>query len=187
MKYIVVVAFFTFSFVLQKPTHQEENRYVYGVRISTGANSQMLSFIAKRYDGMGNLKAQRIYSDKDEFIKVVAGFWPSPFNPSKTNYFELYQVFGGVYVNDTINAKISYCPALDSLWKIRFSEWPHHGYNEPGWSLSKFRPSLEQESYLSKRYNIKELDFEFIVDTNFFKLLQDVSNPEWIAAYKSLY
>lgn len=184
MKYIIATLFLGILLLSNTFKQQTADRYVYGVRISTGANSQMLSFIAKRYDAYGTFKAQR---DKDEFIKVVAGFWPSPFNPQKINYFDQYEIFGGVYVNDTIKAKISYCPALDSLWKIRFSEWPHHGYNEPGWSLSKFRPSLLQEEYLTKRYNFKQLDFDYIIDTNFFKLLQDVTNPEWIANYKSLY
>lgn len=164
-----------------------EMRYVFGVRISTGTNSQMVSFIAKKMTLDGTVKAQRYFTDQAEFIKVVSGFWPSPFNPKKINYFEKYEVFGGVYVNDTINAKISYCPAMDSLWKIRFSEWPQHGYNEAGWSLDKYRPSLKQEEYLSKRYNFKQLDFDYIVDTNFFNLLRDVGDPEWVMNYRSLY
>lgn len=187
MKLAILTLFFASTVYFQKTDIQESDRFVYGVKISTGANSQILSFIAMKYNAYGILKSQRVFTNKDEFIKVVAGFWPSPFNPTKTNYFDQYNVFGGVYVNDTINAEVSYCPALDSLWKLRFSEWPQHGYNEPGWSLSKYRPSLKQEEYLSKRYHFKQIDFEYIVDTNFFRLLYDVTDPEWIANYKSLY
>ncbi len=170
-----------------KSADQTEMRYVFGVRIATGANSQLVSYIAQKYSADGILRGQRMFSNKDEFIKVVAGFWPSPFNPGKIDYFELNEIEGGVYVNDTIQAKIAYCPALDSLWKIRFSDWPHHGYNEQGWSLDKYRPSLKQEEYLAKRYHIRSLDLDFIVDTNFFQLLKDVSDPTWISNYRSLY
>lgn len=186
MKLILLLLPAVLWFVPQQ-VDQSEMRYVYGVRISTGANSQLVTYIAKKYSVDGGLKAQRIFTDQAEFIKVVSGFWPSPFNPQKINYFEKYDVFGGVYVNDTIHAKIPYCPAMDSLWKIRFSEWPHHGYNEQGWSLDKYRPSLKQEAYLANRYHFKQLDFEYIVDTNFWKLLKDVSDPEWVSNYRSLY
>ena len=39
------------------------------------------------------------------------------------------------------------------------------GKNEAGWSLGKSRPGLKQEEYFAKRYNIKQLDFDYVVDT----------------------
>jgi hypothetical protein len=170
-----------FSFSIEKPP---TFKYVFGARISTGSNSQMVSYIAMKYSEDGILRGTRVYTSKDEFIKVLSGYWPSPFNPNKIDYFKQNKVMGGVFVNDTIRAEVGYCPALDSLWKIRFSDWPYQGRNEPGWSLNRTRPSLKQEEYLVKRYNIKQFDFDYIVDTNFWNLLYDVTDSTWIENYK---
>jgi len=183
VKYGVLLFLLLFSVSFSKvkpPTYQ----YVFGARISTGANSSVVSFVAMKYSDDGILRAKRYYTNKDEFIKVLSGYWPSPFNPNKTDYFKANHVIGGVFVNDTFRVEIGYCPSLDSLWKIRFSDWPFHGKNEAGWSLNKMRPSLKQEEYLAKRYNIKQLDFDYIVDTNFWKLLYDVNDSTWIENYK---
>ncbi|TSJ41688.1 hypothetical protein [Fluviicola chungangensis] len=163
---------------------QPAYRVVFGVRIATGVNSSVVSFVAMKYSDDGILRAKRYFTSKDEFIKVLSGYWPSPFNPDKTDYFKLNNIVGGVFVNDTIRAEIGYCPALDSLWKIRFSDWPYVGRNEAGWSLNRIRPSLKQEEYLANRYHIKQLDFDYIVDTNFWKLMYDVTDTTWIENYK---
>ncbi|MNU73038.1 hypothetical protein D3C71_625130 [compost metagenome] len=178
---LFILMIFGFSFSEVK---QPSSKVVFGVKISTGTNSSLVSFVAMRYSGDGVLRAKRIYTSKDEFIKVLSGYWPSPFNPQKIDYFKENNVMGGVFVNDTIRIEVGYCPALDSLWKIRFSDWPYKGWNQAGWSLNKSRPGLKQEEYLSKRYNIKQLDFDYIVDTNFWNLLYDVTDSTWISNYK---
>lgn len=178
---LFIVMIFGCSFLEVK---QPAFKVVFGVKISTGANSTLVSYIAMRYSDDGVLRAKRIYTSKDEFIKVLSGYWPSPFNPQKIDYFKENNVMGGVFVNDTIRIEVGYCPALDSLWKIRFSEWPYKGWSQAGWSLNKSRPSLKQEEYLAKRYHIKQLDFDYIVDTNFWNLLYDVTDSTWISNYK---
>ena len=183
VKYCILILLLLFSFSFSK-VDQPSYRIVFGARISIGANSRVVSFVAMRYSNDGILRAKRVFTSKDEFIKVLSGYWPSPFNPGKIDYFKQNKIVGGVFVNDTIRAEIAYCPALDSLWKIRFSDWPYHGKNEAGWSLGRIRPSLKQEEYLAKRYNIKQLDFDYIVDTCFWKLLYDVTDSTWIENYK---
>ena len=178
---LILICLFSLSFSEVKPPPV---RYVFGARISIGVNSSMVSFVAMKYSADGILRAKRVYTSKDEFIKVLSGYWPSPFNPGRIDYFKANKIVGGVFVNDTIRVEIGYCPSLDSLWKIRFSDWPYHGHNEAGWSLDKTRPSLKQEKYLADRYHIKQLDFDYIVDTNFWKLLYDVTDPKWIEEYK---
>jgi hypothetical protein len=178
---LIIVCLFSLSFSEVKPP---AFRYVFGARIAIGVNSSMVSFVAMKYSNDGILRAKRYYTSKDEFIKVLSGYWPSPFNPEKIEYFKENKIIGGVFVNDTIHMEVGYCPSLDSLWKLRFSDWPYHGRNEAGWSLSKTRPGPKQEEYLAKRYNIKQLDFDYIVDTNFWKLLYDVTDPKWIEEYK---
>ncbi|WP_343606293.1 hypothetical protein [Fluviicola sp.] len=173
--------FFSFAF---SDVKQPSSRVIFGAKISTGPNSTMVSFVAMRYSSDGVLRAKRYYTSKDEFIKVLSGYWPSPFNPQRIDYFKENKVMGGVFVNDTIRVEIGYCPALDSLWKIRFSDWPYKGWNEAGWSLNRMRPGLKQEEYIAKRYHIKQLDFDYIVDTNFWQLLYDVTDSTWISNYK---
>ncbi len=183
MKYclLFLLLLFSFSFSKVKPPSY---RVVFGAKISTGANSSVVSFVAMKYSDDGILRAKRFFTSKDEFIKVLSGYWPSPFNPGRVDYFKQNKIVGGVFVNDTMLVEIGYCPSLDSLWKIRFSDWPYMGRNEAGWSLNRTRPSLKQEEYLAKRYNIKQLDFDYVVDTNFWKLLYDVTDSVWIENYK---
>lgn len=164
---------------------QSEDRVAFGVRISTEANSSVVGFIALKYSSDGMLRAKRVFTSPEEFIKVLAGFWPSPFNPGRINYFEYYQIPGGVYRDSITRKDYAYCPAFDSLWKIRFSDWPYNNRPlEAGWSLNRYRPSLKQEKYLCDRYNIKHLDFDYITDTSFWQLMRDVSDSAWIENYK---
>jgi hypothetical protein len=162
-----------------------ENRIVFGVRIAMGSNSQMTSFIALRYSPDGILRGKQNFT-KDDFIRVLSGYWPSPFNPKRINYFEQENVFGGVYVNDTFLQKVPYCPALDSLWKIRYSDYPFRGSTESGWSNGLYKPTAAQEKYLIDRYHIKHLDQDYFIDTNFWVLLRDVSDSAWVANYQGI-
>lgn len=161
------------------------DRVVFGVRIAMSSNSQMTSFVALRYSPDGVLREKRNFT-RDDFIRVLSGFWPSSFNPKRINYFEKENVFGGVYVNDTLLQKIPYCPAFDSLWKIRFSDYPFRGGNESGWSGGLYKPTLAQQQYLIDRYHIRHIDQDYFIDSNFWVLLRDVSDSAWIANYRSI-
>lgn len=163
-----------------------ETRVVFGVRIAMESNSQMTSYVALLYSQEGILRRKSTFK-KDDFIRMLSGFWPSPFNPKRINYFEQENVFGGVYVNDTLLEKIPYCPAFDSLWKIRWSDYPFRGSTDNfGWSNGLYRPTETQEKYLIDRYRIRHLDFDYFIDTNFWILLRDVSDTAWIRNYRSL-
>jgi len=163
------------------------DRVVFGVRISVGANSQIVSYVAMRYSPDGVLREKRNYTH-DEFIRVVSGDWPSSYNPKKQNLFELNGVQGGVIYNDTFKKSYPYCPAFDSLWKIRYSDYPFKGGERSGtgWSLGIYSPSLKQQKYIADHYHIKYLDTDFIIDTNFWQLLKDVQDSAWISSYKNL-
>lgn len=163
------------------------DRVVFGVRVAMVANSQLVSYVAMRYSPDGILREKRNYT-RDEFIRVVSGDWPSNFNPKRINYFEENGVPGGVIYNDTFKKSYPYCPAFDSLWKIRYADYPFKGgeLSGTGWSLGIYTPSLKQVKYVSDRYHIKYMDTEFIVDTNFWQLLKDVQDSAWISSYRNL-
>ena len=163
----------------------EGGRVVFGVRVAMGQNSEMTSFIAIRYSADGFLREQKTFR-QDDFIKVLSGFWPSSFNPERINYFEQENVPGGVLTDSITKKNYPYCPAMDSLWKLRFSDYPFRGGNESGWSLGMYKPSLKQEKFLSDRYHIAHMDIDYFIDTNFWVLLRDVSDSAWVLNYRSL-
>jgi hypothetical protein len=55
-----------------------------------------------------------------------------------------------------------------------------------GWSNKLHKPAPKQEVFLYNNYNIKQIDADFFLDTNFWKLMNDVIDPVWINNYKSL-
>jgi len=183
MRIALIVICWVFATALLAPP--KETRVVFGVRIAMGQNSQMTSFIAMRYGTDGSLREKKLFQ-QDEFIKVLSGYWPSPFNPKRINYFEQENIFGGVLVDSVLKKNYPYCPAFDSLWKIRFSDYPFRGSSETGWSLGMYKPSLKQEKFLADRYHIDHLDLDYVIDTNFWVLLRDVTDSMWIANYRSI-
>lgn len=183
MRSVIVIALWVLGSSVLLP--QQEGRVVFGVRIAMSANSTMTSFVAMRYSADGILREQKSFY-RDDFIRVISGYWPSSFNPKRINYFEQENVLGGVLYDSTTLQQYPYCPAIDSLWKIRFSDYPFRGGNETGWSLDMYKPSLKQEKYLVDRYHIKHLDLDYVIDTNFWILLRDVSDSLWIMNYRSI-
>jgi hypothetical protein len=163
---------------------KEIARSVFGVRIAFQANSAYTTFVCFLDNG-------RVYTNKrivsqDEFIKIASGYWPSIYNPKRINYFEERTLACGVDVDSFSRKTSTYCPSFDSLWKIRFSTYPYQGSSEEGWSNKLHKPAPPQEIYLYNNYGIKQIDADFFLDTNFWKLLNDVVDPVWINNYKSL-
>ncbi len=161
------------------------NRPVFGVKVSIGANSQITTFVAYNYNGRVLTKKRVL--DRETFVKFVSGHWPSIYNPYKKDYFAEHNINCALITDELTNKKIIECLPIDSLWKIRFSTYPFQHNIEKGWSNKYHKPSPKQEIYLSNNYGVNHIDGDFFLDTNFWKILQDVSDPIWIANYKSLY
>jgi hypothetical protein len=164
---------------------KEIARSVFGVRVAFQANSSYTTFVCFLDNGRV-LTNKRVVS-QDEFIKIVSGYWPSIYNPKRINYFEERNIGCGVAI-DSFNPKLTntFCPSIDSLWKIRFSTYPYRSSAEDGWSNKLHKPSPAQEIYLYNNYGIRQIDADFFLDTNFWKLMNDVVDPTWIRNYKSL-
>lgn len=164
---------------------ERKDRSVFGVRVAMGPNSQLTSFIAIRYSYDGILREKRNYSQSD-FIRILSGDWPSIFNPTKKNLFQEHGIVGGVYYNDTIKKSFPYCPVFDSLWKLRYSDYPMRNGSEKGWSNGLYKPTSNQEIFLLEVYHLKQMDFDYVTDTNFWALLRDMSDTVWIKKYKAI-
>ena len=157
---------------------------VFGVRVSIGANSQINTFVC--FLNNGRVLTKKKIFDKESFIKIISGYWPSIYNPHRINYFEENNIGCGVEIDSITTKPISLCNPFDSLWKIRFSTYPFQHNTEMGWSNKMHKPSSKQEIYLYDRYNVGYVDADFFLDTNFWRILRDVEDTAWIDNYKSL-
>ncbi|MEX2484023.1 MAG: hypothetical protein WED10_05680 [Brumimicrobium sp.] len=156
------------------------NDVKFGVKIGllpTGGLTQFAIFYYKN-----NRLSGRQPITKKELVNICTGKWPIPRTTKFYDFFEEQQFY-----NDSLKENIiDYGAAIDSLWKVRFSEHPLQEGLEKGWSQGDFRPSLKQQEYIFNRYGVRGYDQDYFSDSSFYKLLKDVVDPEWIAHYKSL-
>jgi len=157
---------------------------VFGVAFGYNQMNEFYHLVA--YQRVGTNLINKMVLRRDQFIYYFSGYYPSRYNPTRINYFDEYHIAGGIFIDTVSGEKIPFCPALDSLWKIRYSEYPVQGGNEHGWSNGDFNPSENQMNYLRTRYHIPDLHNSYILDTNFIHLLQDVMDSTWVENYKAL-
>jgi hypothetical protein len=159
-------------------------RGIFGVKIGVQATGQ-LYFLQAFINNGRTITHQRLLT-KDEFTKFASGYWPSIYNPNRFDYLHEYKLYCGLALDTASQQKHCYCLPLDSLWKIRFSNFPFNNNSETGWSRLPFKPSASQEEYLKDRYNVNNLNVSYFIDEKFWLLLKDVQDPIWVKQYKSL-
>lgn len=184
MKFKVLLLALGVYFMCSSITFKTHYRPVFGVRISIGANSQITTFVCYTHNGR-SLVNKRIM-DKETFVKIVSGYWPSPYNPKKQDFFQANNINCKIEVDPITRKTAPNCIPLDSLWKIRFSTFPFRGRAGRGWSNQMHKPSLKQAKYISNRYGVDQIDGQFFMDTSFWLLMHDVLDEDWINNYKSL-
>jgi hypothetical protein len=172
------------AFLFLSVQFRSEIRTVFGVRVAYQSTGQMITLVAFFSDG--KMQSHRKILTLKEFIHYASGDWPSIYNRNRIDLFKLNDVPGGVYQDSITLQKIPYCFAIDSLWKLRFDRYPFQGNGEMGWSQEQFLPSSQQQKFLYKHYDMDHIDTKFFIDTNFWKLLRDVCDPEWVEQYKNL-
>lgn len=162
----------------------EPSRPVFGVQVNMQTNSKMYLLVA--YIHNGRALTHRKIMNMDEFVKIASGFWPSVYNPKKMNLLEMHSLPCGLETDPITNKKTPGCGPLDSLWKLRYSDYPFNNGREKGWSSELYKPSSKQAIYLYKNYGIYDIDFSPFIDSNFWKIMQDVQDPAWIKQYRAL-
>ncbi len=157
---------------------------VFAVRVAPQATGDMVTIMAYFNNGTNNTYKKPL--SLKEFCFFASGEWPSVYNRNRINLFELNGVVGGVLPNEFTNKPTyPYCPSLDSLWKLRFNEYPYLGESRgDGWSQDKWLPGKRQMNYLTDNYGVGTLDAHYFADTSFWKILRDVMDPEWIENYR---
>ncbi len=164
--------------------YSEPVRAVFGVRIAIQANSGLTTFVC--FLDNGRTLSQRKILSQREFVYIASGKWPSIYNPQRRNYFEERNLTIGIYTDSFSFQETDYCVPCDSLWKLRFSRFPFNTVNESGWSNEKYRPSDLQEKYLFEAYNVRNIDADYFLDSNFWKILSDVQDGRWVLNYKAI-
>lgn len=162
----------------------KELKPVFGVQIRHMHTTKMYSFVAFLDNGL-ELTYRKVLSD-DDFVKFASGYWPSIYNPQRINLFEENEVGCGMFKDSLLLKALPYCFPVDSLWKIRYSEYPFLGHTEAGWSGDYTKPSVRQAKYLEENYLVKDVNQDYFLDTNLWKILRDVRDPEWIENYQAL-
>ena len=162
-----------------------ESRPVFGVNVAIGANSKITTFVC--YVNNGRVLTKKKLMDSDTFVKIASGYWPSVYNPLRKDYFEENNIDCSLLTDEITQKKIVGCVPIDSLWKIRFATYPFKHNTTVGWSNKYNKPSPGQEKYLFNRYGINHIDGDYFIDTSFWLLMKDVTDPQWIANYKSIH
>lgn len=124
----------------------------------------------------------------DEFVKCMAGILETKANPDKENFFEKYGIKGcDVHILED-GFSVFDCELVWDLWRLRYDKNPaktagrEQNQSDDGWSRKKYIPS-EGQMQILQRYGIRHIS-EFFYGENAYKLLRDMSNPNWVQTYR---
>ncbi|WP_343785724.1 hypothetical protein [Wandonia haliotis] len=159
------------------------SRPYFGVSITTSPVGNDMTFAIIRPTYGGRVTVTHI--SRNDFLHIASGKWKHPINPHQENLFEEHDVFGGLFVDSISGEESLFCPALDSLWKVKYNTNPYY-FKSEGWAHGNYMPSAKQQQYLYEEYGVYNLNTDFFADTSFWKILRDVTQPEWIQNYSSL-
>lgn len=159
-------------------------RTVFAVQVSMQPNSQLYSIVAFLHNGRALTHKKNM--TRDDFVKFATGKWPSIYNPTRKNMLEENKILCGLGQDSITKKDIVFCSPLDSLWKLRFSDYPFNTGSDKGWSHELYKPSSKQLIYLHQKYGVEDIDLGFFIDSAFWQILRDVQDPDWIKKYRTL-
>lgn len=179
-----LVLLFTIWFSTTSIISMQTVRPIFGVKVSVGPNSEVTSYACYLYNGRALVKGRIV--DRTTFLKIITGYWPSIYNPKRIDYMKENGVDYILEKDPATHIETVDCEAFNRFWKIRYSLYPFTHITEPGWSNKYHKPSPGQEIYIAERYNVKHLDGDFFLDTNFWQLAHDVMDEGWIENYRKI-
>ncbi len=176
---------FAFTCLLGGVPAQSPAVHEFGMSLATGANGQLFSlFVVKVYNGEV-LESAPI--TREQFIRQAQGRTFSKANPDADDLFRKHRVTACTLPADS--AAMGYltdCLTLDNLWKLRFWEYPlamsDASRMGKGWSEKPSIPSERQQMLLSD-YGIT-YPTALCRGDNFFRLLRDMGDPDWVDNYR---
>lgn len=177
-----------FSLVLisgRAPEADPVATYTFGLSLMTGMNNDLFTlFEVKELEGQV-LEARPI--TRGRFVQEAVGGIPSRANSTGINLFRKYGVHGCLLPPELDDGRrvVSDCGVLDELWKLRFWEHPFQGGTGQGWAESRTQPSPRQMLLLAN-YGFYRLH-DMVCGEELFRLLHDISDPEWVDNYRKGY
>lgn len=155
---------------------------VFGVNFMPSLNSSLHTYAELVVNDKGEILSQRVLNE-DDFMRMVAGKYPSKANPSMVNLFEHigFDECYLIYDEYTKRYKGYVCPPFQNLWKLWYNAHPKSYDKEDGWAHTPFSPSTLQIKKLSK-YGITHKG-SYCYGDNMWQLLLDMQKPEWKEDY----
>lgn len=163
----------------------EPARWTFGLSLSPTSDGQLFSlFLVKVQDG--TVRETRPLG-REQFVKQAQGRMESMANKDKEDLFARFDIKACYLPPDSVAMGYSVrdCSLLDDLWKLRYWEFPQHVAGNKavqGWAAKPMKPSDRQMGLLAA-YGL-ELVNGLVVGDDLFRLLHDMSDPNWVNNYR---
>lgn len=119
---------------------------------------------------------------RQEFVNIAQGKWRLRPNIKQENLFDKYGIVWGI----DEDRDLLHVPILDSLWKVRYRQFPYIR-GAQGWANDVYMPSALQQLHLSEYFNVNNINTDFFAGDDFWKLLQSAQSEEWKEEYKAMF
>lgn len=181
LKFLSMGILFMLVLAMQKDQaeHIQGSKSYFAVSLSVNAIGHDMSYAIITEDASG--KSHRFIS-RQEFINIALGKWKLRPNVKQENLFDKYGIVWGY---DEDNPDVPHVPILDSLWKVRYKNYPYVRGSK-GWANGDYMPSATQQIYLADSFKVRNVNTEFFAGDEFWKLLKYAQNQDWKEEYKSL-
>ena len=181
MRWLFLFTAFLFLAFLS-PEKSQGNRTVFAISLMPSANSSLYTFAIVTVNPKNEVLSKRFVSEHD-FMKMIAGKYPSKANPSMVNLFDYigFDDCGLVFNEYTKRYETYVCPPFEDLWKLWYQSHPFSYEAGDGWAHTPYSPSLKQIKILTQ-YGITHKG-SLIVGDHMWQLLLDIQKPEWIDKY----
>lgn len=171
---------------LARPQVPAAADWQFAMSLSSSTDGQLFClFLVKMKDGR---VAESRPITRENFIRQAQGRAFSPANPDAEDLFRTHHVAACTLPPDSAALGfLTDCSTLDDIWKLRYWEYPLKTDNgqrsAKGWSAKPLAPGDRQLEIL-KGYGMRFLN-DLIVGDQFFRLLHDMGEPRWAAAYRN--
>ncbi len=181
LRWFIMTSLFVVVLAMQsdKSAQLQGSKSYFAVLLSVSTVGHDMTYAIVTEDSGG--KSHKFIS-RQEFINIALGKWRLKPNIKQENLLDKYGIAWG-YDEETDQLVI---PALDSLWKVRYKNFPYLR-GVVGWANGDYMPSAAQQIYLADSFKVRNINTEFFSGDEFWKLLQSVQSNTWRDNYKSMF
>lgn len=204
MKRHILTLVFLFLLLGNSVKSQATLEFYLGFKIMPTAGTKVITFAIVGVDPTDNNKIDKIeFISEDNFALYSKGLLWCKANPTKTNFFETYEIDcgimlddpkmkKGIMVQDTMWDEMKpLCLPIFDIWKLKYGVHPHYSSSsttipdeDKGWATTRYYPSYKQVQKLQE-YGVKNVD-DYFYGPKMYQLLKDMQDEAWVENYKSL-